>query len=142
MNTKVSRNAPCPCGSGMKYKKCCLDKGFQWTQDEQGQILKTLPMNEEVRNVLLRQRQKFVETYGREPDHGDSVFFDLPSDEIVQEQMVEVMQEVGMDPAIIYAYKTTGMLVGESNYSQWSEEELAEWYAAIDEYDHIQKNLN
>ncbi len=23
---KVSRNAPCPCGSGLKYKHCCLDK--------------------------------------------------------------------------------------------------------------------
>ncbi|MFO8085339.1 MAG: SEC-C metal-binding domain-containing protein, partial [Desulfobacterales bacterium] len=21
--TKVGRNAPCPCGSGKKYKKCC-----------------------------------------------------------------------------------------------------------------------
>jgi methionyl aminopeptidase len=24
---KVGRNAPCPCGSGLKYKKCCLGKG-------------------------------------------------------------------------------------------------------------------
>lgn len=24
-----SRNAPCPCGSGKKYKKCCLDKAAQ-----------------------------------------------------------------------------------------------------------------
>jgi len=24
--TKISRNAPCPCGSGKKYKKCCLLK--------------------------------------------------------------------------------------------------------------------
>lgn len=23
---KVSRNAPCPCGSGKKYKKCCMNK--------------------------------------------------------------------------------------------------------------------
>lgn len=23
MNTKVGRNDPCPCGSGLKYKKCC-----------------------------------------------------------------------------------------------------------------------
>ncbi len=23
---KVGRNAPCPCGSGIKYKKCCLNK--------------------------------------------------------------------------------------------------------------------
>ncbi len=25
--TKVGRNEPCPCGSGKKYKKCCLRKG-------------------------------------------------------------------------------------------------------------------
>ena len=23
---KIGRNKPCPCGSGKKYKKCCLDK--------------------------------------------------------------------------------------------------------------------
>ncbi|MCD6294733.1 MAG: M24 family metallopeptidase, partial [Deltaproteobacteria bacterium] len=25
-STKVRRNDPCPCGSGLKYKKCCLHK--------------------------------------------------------------------------------------------------------------------
>jgi len=24
--SKVGRNQPCPCGSGKKYKRCCLDK--------------------------------------------------------------------------------------------------------------------
>jgi len=24
--TKIGRNEPCPCGSGRKYKKCCLGK--------------------------------------------------------------------------------------------------------------------
>ena len=24
-NGSVGRNSPCPCGSGLKYKKCCLD---------------------------------------------------------------------------------------------------------------------
>ena len=23
---KTGRNEPCPCGSGMKYKRCCLNK--------------------------------------------------------------------------------------------------------------------
>lgn len=23
---KTQRNEPCPCGSGLKYKKCCLEK--------------------------------------------------------------------------------------------------------------------
>lgn len=27
---KIGRNEPCPCGSGIKYKKCCLNK----TDDE------------------------------------------------------------------------------------------------------------
>ncbi|MGZ3337755.1 MAG: SEC-C metal-binding domain-containing protein [Isosphaeraceae bacterium] len=25
---RISRNAPCPCGSGKKYKNCCYGKGF------------------------------------------------------------------------------------------------------------------
>ena len=25
-NMKIGRNQPCPCGSGKKYKKCCLNK--------------------------------------------------------------------------------------------------------------------
>lgn len=26
---KIGRNQPCPCGSGKKYKKCCLEKEIQ-----------------------------------------------------------------------------------------------------------------
>lgn len=28
---KVSRNAPCPCGSGKKFKKCCANKSAGWS---------------------------------------------------------------------------------------------------------------
>jgi hypothetical protein len=27
MGKPIPRNAPCPCGSGKKYKHCCIDKG-------------------------------------------------------------------------------------------------------------------
>jgi len=39
---KVGRNAPCPCGSGLKYKKCCLDKG---------------------RSGFLRLKEKYLQDY-------------------------------------------------------------------------------
>lgn len=26
MDEKIGRNDPCPCGSGLKYKKCCFGK--------------------------------------------------------------------------------------------------------------------
>ena len=32
MAVKTGRNAPCPCGSGKKYKKCCLAKDEQERQ--------------------------------------------------------------------------------------------------------------
>lgn len=41
MHVKIGRNDPCPCGSGRKYKRCCIDeghaathasrRGLQWT---------------------------------------------------------------------------------------------------------------
>ncbi len=31
---KIGRNAPCPCGSGKKYKKCCLNKDEVSTDNE------------------------------------------------------------------------------------------------------------
>lgn len=30
--TPIGRNDPCPCGSGKKYKKCCIDKAGPITQ--------------------------------------------------------------------------------------------------------------
>ena len=45
---RISRNAPCPCGSGKKYKNCCYGKGFEWVEDEDGTVGKSIPMTEEV----------------------------------------------------------------------------------------------
>lgn len=28
---KISRNDPCPCGSGKKFKHCCIGKNIDWT---------------------------------------------------------------------------------------------------------------
>ena len=34
---KIGRNDPCPCGSGKKYKRCCINRdasAFSFTQEE------------------------------------------------------------------------------------------------------------
>lgn len=36
MATTVGRNAPCPCGSGKKYKKCCLPLHQEADRDDEG----------------------------------------------------------------------------------------------------------
>jgi len=37
MSRKTGRNEPCPCGSGLKYKRCCAAKGSQERGEDQGQ---------------------------------------------------------------------------------------------------------
>jgi tetratricopeptide (TPR) repeat protein len=44
---KVSRNAPCPCGSGKKYKKCCLLSQDGKTQSA-GQPMRFIPVYTEL----------------------------------------------------------------------------------------------
>ncbi|MBN1958727.1 MAG: DUF1186 domain-containing protein [Desulfuromonadales bacterium] len=40
---KIGRNDPCPCGSGKKYKKCCIDKKYD--SEEMESLNTTAPLN-------------------------------------------------------------------------------------------------
>jgi hypothetical protein len=137
---KLSRNAPCPCGSGKKYKHCCYGKGFQYEADEAGTVYKSIPLNQEMFDILEQQRQKFIQKYGREPGPKDPIFFDLPHPEHLEHLMVEDMKAAGLDPAFIYAYEKTGRLVTEANQHLLSDADLAEWDAAIEEYEAKHRN--
>jgi hypothetical protein len=132
---KLSRNAPCPCGSGKKYKHCCWGKNFDWEEDESGNRFRSIPMTQEMADILHEQRQKFIDKYGREPGPNDPVFFDMPPLEHIEHQTVEAMKRAGIDPAIIYAYEKTGRLVTEENQHMLPETALNEWQAAIEEYE-------
>ena len=79
---KLSRNAPCPCASGRKYEACCWDKGFEWVEDEAGNLYKATPMTPEVREGLEQLRQAFVAKNGREPGPDDLLFPDMPHPEL------------------------------------------------------------
>jgi hypothetical protein len=132
---KLSRNAPCPCGSGKKYKHCCWGKNFDWEEDESGNRFRSIPMTQEMADILEEQRQKFIDRYGQEPGPNDPVFFDMPPLEHIEHQTIEAMKEAGIDPAIIYAYEKTGRLITEENQHLLPETALNEWQAAIEEYE-------
>lgn len=55
---KIGRNEPCPCGSGKKYKHCCLGKheAAMWTKDtEQAENLRA---NEKEQGQLVQRIEK------------------------------------------------------------------------------------
>ena len=60
---KIGRNDPCPCGSGKKYKNCCLRKETMSIPDRIKQAVKESGYNEDIGNVLAnmyRYRKKKV----------------------------------------------------------------------------------
>lgn len=58
---KVGRNQPCPCGSGKKYKKCCLPK----EEAEQGQVDHTGYGRKKLRDTEEKLLSMLID-YGRE----------------------------------------------------------------------------
>jgi hypothetical protein len=132
---RLPPSAPCPCDSGKKYKDCCHDKGFEWQVDDEGNIFKSIPFAEDLAEVIEEQRQKFVEQHGREPGPDDSLFFDMPPLEHAEHFMVQAMEQAGLHPAFVYAFEKTGLIVTEENQNLLSEKDLAEWEAAIQEYE-------
>jgi hypothetical protein len=60
-------------------------------------------------------RQAFLAKHGREPGPDDLLFPDLPHPEHLEAVMVEDMKAAGLDPAFIYAFEKTGLLVTEQN---------------------------
>lgn len=131
---KISRNAPCPCGSGKKYKHCCYDKGFDFVEDDQGNVLRSVPMPPDMTEIFEKQRQKFIAKFGREPGPNDEIFFDMPPSEHLEHETVESMKRAGLDPAFIYAFEQTGLIVSEDNQDMLTEMQLADWHTAVGEY--------
>ena len=132
---KLPPNAPCPCDSGKKYEHCCYDKGFDWVVDEDGNIGRSVPVSDELAEVIKQQHQKFVEEFGREPGPEDNLFFNMPHQEVVEHVMVEAMKQAGLDPAIIHAFEKTGLMVTEANEHLISDVDLKKWDEAITEYE-------
>lgn len=131
---QLAQKAPCPCGSGKKYGRCCHGKNFEYLVDEDGNIFKSIPMSDELAAVIEEQKRKFVEKHGRELSDGDNLFFDMPPLEHAEHFMVEAMKQAGVDPAIVYAFEKTGLLVTDANENLISDKDRAEWEAAIREH--------
>jgi hypothetical protein len=49
------------------------------------------------------------------------------------------MKAAGLDPAFVYAFEKTGLLVTEQHQHLIPDEDLAEWGAAVEEYEAKQR---
>lgn len=135
---KVPRNAPCPCGSGKKYKKCsCYEKGFEWTVDENNDICQTYEMSDEFMKLAEYAKATFEEKHQREIRPEDPIFahlFDGISEADLQEIEGEFLRAMGFDDAMIYATEKTGLMVGHDNRHNFSDAQIKEFEGIAEEY--------
>src|SRR4051794_8901940 len=103
---RVSRNAPCPCGSGRKFKRCCGRAGDPGTGRPN-----TAPAGQP-----------------------DDFLFPDGTPERAAEALAEAMRATGIDPALVHAFEQTGLLVGEDNRHLIPPDALAEWDRAVADY--------
>jgi hypothetical protein len=133
MPGKISRNDPCPCGSGKKYKKCCINKDFDWVETDDGNVGRSVHLSDETIDVLQELRQSQIEKFGYLPDR---VFEGAPPLEHIEHFTIEAMKKAAVEPALIFAYeKTGGLLLNARNEKLVPDSDIEEWEAAIDEYE-------
>ena len=107
---------------------------------------KVIPLDPESVAALKTLEAEFEQKFGRKPGPGDPIFFDPDSDtpqamnvQKVTDELAFTMVRAGIDPALIYAFRKTGLIVTEANEGKLLPEDLAEWHAAIDEYERSEK---
>ena len=82
MNNKIGRNDPCPCGSGKKFKKCCISKpemiqSHTWAEDDGMHVVSQgdPPTPEELEKMTKKYQndikkspiwKEMVQKYGKE----------------------------------------------------------------------------
>lgn len=127
---KVGRNDPCPCGSGKKYKRCCMNKSE--VQEEQ-------PIEMESEEERLRWLARYPETGGQREAGRIYLedYFDRESIEIDQiiylalkHRPIPIWER---EPAEVVDFRKRTYLW--EAFSRWTAKMEAEGIRSIEEYD-------
>jgi hypothetical protein len=113
---QLQRNKPCPCGSGGKFKHCCLPKTRPVIPPRHVPRQRPVP-------VVAGATVTAVAPPPVSPADG-------------REVTAESMTRLGAEPAKVYAYRKTGLWIVPQNRALHAPEVLAAWDAAIQEFSH------
>jgi hypothetical protein len=129
-----------PVRQGAEVQAVLLREGRPLVQGPDGELAHELPIGPEIGEILQRQRAKFIARYGREPGPEDPIFFDAPSDDEYDAAVTKAMEQAGVAPAVIYAFRKTGRIITEENAKFVPAAALEAWQQAIDEYETLMED--
>src|SRR5262245_18469411 len=126
---RIESDEVCPCGTGRIYKECCFNKSFKWVRESDGTISRVVHLHLDLVEELKRTQARFKKIFGRPPGKDDPVFLGnyFESEEDTADITIAAMEKVGMNPALIYAYRKTGLMVTSDNHKIFPNKLLDEW---------------
>jgi len=86
-SNKIGRNDPCPCGSGLKYKKCCLNRtasGFRTQEQSQPEIISPTEPHLQILSSIVHNGYRFRIVFNR--------VYQRPLSETFHEFLVEIIK--------------------------------------------------
>lgn len=117
-----------------KTRRGEIEGGRQLCEDENAE-LDSVTTFVGLYKLIEKQRRAYRDHFGNDLPVGDPIFPDPPHPEHLEHMFVGEMRQAGEDPAVIYAFEQTGLLVTEFNRDSLTSEQRTNWEAALDEYD-------
>jgi hypothetical protein len=134
---------PCGCGSGESYSNWHMLTAAKYFTDEVGNISHTIPISDELKNVLGEADARFREIFGRKQKGNEPILFEkflVGREPHLFQAALKVAGSAGIDEELIYAWRKTGLIVAEQNLHLISSVDRKEWQKAIQEYRRIRRN--
>ncbi len=108
---KVNRNDPCPCGSGKKYKKCCLPHHEEARKaipkDELQKLEERIHQREKLQEDVNRGFQALMEeSYGKARKFAEQLLERFPEDDRLHDIVVSACLGLGDYDAAFYRTRT------------------------------------
>lgn len=123
-----SRNEPCPCGSGNKFKKCCGAPKTTTVYDSPYRTFADM-YNEEQKEA----ERAFVKQWGFNPSPAQLMTFMEGDSDALKAEIIQGLGKLSSDPKFAYAVEKLDMLITPKNQKLVTAEVRAAWDAAIEE---------
>ena len=128
---KPQRNGKCPCGSGVKFKKCCGAPAAPPRAIPE--IYTTL--RSQYNDDQKAAEEAFVRQWGFGPSPAQLLTFMKGDQQEIKDLILRGMHGINADPKFIYAVDKLNRLLTPKNKSLYTEEEQQEWQDALTEYE-------
>lgn len=108
---KVGRNDPCPCGSGKKYKKCCMahqeEARKALPKDELHKLEERIQQREKLQEDVNKGFQALMEeAYGKARKHAEALLEKFPEDDRLHDIVVSACLGLGDYETAFYRART------------------------------------